>query len=78
MDQDNIFADQPLSVPDVARLCRVPEYRVRYWIHRKLLPASRIGRIWLVRRGDLVGFRLPEHVPGVTVGRPHIPLTAVG
>jgi excisionase family DNA binding protein len=45
-----------LLIPEVARIARVSEETVRFWIKRRRLPSLRPGRRRLVRRDVLEAF----------------------
>ena len=45
-----------LKVKEVAELCRKDPKTIRRWIASGALPASRVGRDWLIARADLKTF----------------------
>lgn len=42
-----------LKVKEVAALCRKDPKTIRRWISSGALPATRVGREWLIARADL-------------------------
>lgn len=45
--------DEQLTLPQVARLLGLNPSTIRLWVNEERLPAERVGRRWMVRRGDL-------------------------
>ena len=45
--------DEQLTLPQVARLLGLNPSTIRLWVSEQRLPAVRVGRRWMVRRGDL-------------------------
>jgi excisionase family DNA binding protein len=45
--------DEQLTLPQVARLLGLNPSTIRLWVSEERLPAERVGRRWLVRRGAL-------------------------
>ena len=45
--------DEQLTLPQVARLLGLNPSTIRLWVNEQRLPAERVGRRWMVRRGDL-------------------------
>jgi excisionase family DNA binding protein len=45
--------DEQLTLPQVARLLGLNPSTIRLWVSEVRLPAERVGRRWMVRRGDL-------------------------
>ena len=48
--------DPLLTIPQVARACRVSQKTVRRWIERRELVAHRLGWQWRISRNDLETF----------------------
>ena len=45
--------DEQLTLPQVARLLGLNPSTIRLWVSEQRLLAQRVGRRWMVRRGDL-------------------------
>jgi excisionase family DNA binding protein len=45
--------DEQLTLPQVADLLGLNASTIRLWVSEERLPAERVGRRWMVRRGDL-------------------------
>ncbi len=45
--------DEQLTLPQVAPLLGLNPSTIRLWVNEQRLPAERVGRRWMVRRGDL-------------------------
>jgi excisionase family DNA binding protein len=45
--------EEQLTLPQIAGLLGLNPSTVRLWITEQRLPAERVGRRWVVRRGDL-------------------------
>jgi excisionase family DNA binding protein len=45
--------EERLTLPQIAGLLGLNPSTIRLWITEQRLPAERVGRRWLVRRGDL-------------------------
>ena len=45
--------EEQLTLPQVARLLGLNPSTIRLWVTEQRLPAERVGRRWMVRRGDL-------------------------
>lgn len=46
-------APEHLKADEVAMLCRVTASTVRKWIREGVIPATKVGRAWLIPRVDL-------------------------
>ncbi len=46
--------DDLLTLPDIAEMTGMAGPTVRVWVKDGRLPATKVGRAWVVRRGDLV------------------------
>ncbi len=56
--------DRLITTPEIAASFQVSVNTVNVWIRRGLLPAEKLGPIWIVREQDLAEFTRP------TRGRP--------
>ena len=45
--------EEQLTLPQVAHLLGLNPSTIRLWVSEQRLPAERVGRRWMVRRGDL-------------------------
>ena len=45
--------EEQLTLPQVAHLLGLNPSTIRLWVSEQRLPAVRVGRRWMVRRGDL-------------------------
>jgi excisionase family DNA binding protein len=45
--------DDLLTLPEIADMTGMANPTVRVWVSQGRLPASKVGRQWMVRRGDL-------------------------
>ena len=45
--------EEQLTLPQVAHLLGLNPSTIRLWVNEQRLPAERVGRRWMVRRGDL-------------------------
>ena len=45
--------EEQLTLPQVAHLLGLNASTIRLWVSEQRLPAERVGRRWVVRRGDL-------------------------
>jgi len=45
--------EEQLTLPQVAQLLGLNASTIRLWVTEQRLPAERVGRRWMVRRGDL-------------------------
>ena len=52
MQQDD---DDWLTLPQIAEMLQMNPSTIRLWVSEQRLPAVRVGRRWMVRRGDLEG-----------------------
>lgn len=55
--------EERLTLPQVAQLLGLNASTIRLWVSEQRLPAERVGRRWMVRRGDLQ--RLLAEQPGI-------------
>jgi len=49
-------SDQLLDLPEAAKIVKRPVGTVRYYIHHRGLPATRIGKGYLVKLGELLAW----------------------
>lgn len=52
--EDDIRQNEMLTVREVATYLRVSRVTVWRWCQKGILPASRVGRNWRIRRDDLL------------------------
>jgi excisionase family DNA binding protein len=52
--QNRILSNEVLTVREVATYLRVTRVTVWRWCQQGVLPASRIGRSWRIRREDML------------------------
>ena len=45
--------DDLLTLPEIAEMTGMANPTVRVWVSQGRLPAAKVGRQWMVRRGDL-------------------------
>jgi excisionase family DNA binding protein len=45
--------DELLTLGEISELLGMNPSSVRLWVHQGLLPATKVGRSWVVRRDDL-------------------------
>jgi excisionase family DNA binding protein len=45
--------DELLTLAEISQLLGMNPSSVRLWVHQGLLPATKLGRSWVVRRDDL-------------------------
>jgi excisionase family DNA binding protein len=45
--------DDLLTLPEIADMTGMADPTVRVWVKQGRLPATKVGRQWMVRRGDL-------------------------
>ena len=45
--------DDLLTLPEIADITGMANPTVRVWVNQGRLPATKVGRQWMVRRGDL-------------------------
>ena len=58
--------DDLLTLPEIAEMTGMANPTVRVWVNQGRLPATKVGRQWMVRRGDLE--KMLEDDP--RIGRP--------
>ncbi len=58
VNNNDVFADDIITVQDVANICDVSPNTVYFWIKSKKIKAKKYGRQWLVEKENLQKFLL--------------------
>ena len=62
--EENIRQNEMLTVKEVAAYLRVSRVTIWRWCQQGIIPASRVGRNWRIRRDDLLyQLQIPELLP---------------
>lgn len=63
-DQQRLWQNELLTVPEVAAYLRVTRVTVWRWCQQGTIPASRIGRNWRIHRSELLHLLETSHFAG--------------